>query len=112
MTNIFIFLQEKDISFTLPPTSFVQLHQKEFNDLLHKSVLEVISISDLSKDIKIFNCCFVDKIKNIETANAFEKSRLVIQVYNNHDKMLILIQSPTIQQMSQQPIFALSAIKP
>lgn len=72
----------------------------------------MISILEMPKNIKIFNSCFVDKIKNIGTANILEKLRLVVQTYNNHDKMSILTQLLTIQQISQQLIFALSTIKP
>lgn len=40
--------------------------------------------------MRIFNSRFIDEIKNEETATAFEKSRLVIQAYNDHDKEEIL----------------------
>ena len=72
----------------------------------------MFSILELPKDIRIFNFRFVDKIKNIGTAIVFEKSRLVVQDYNDHGKTAILAQSSTIQQMSQQIILALSASSP
>lgn len=50
----------------------------------------MVSILELLKNIRIFNSRFVDKIKNIEIAKVFEKSRLAIQIYNNHDKTSIL----------------------
>lgn len=70
----------------------------------------MVSILKVQKNIRIFNSRFVEKIKNIEIANDFEKLRLVVQAYNNYDKMSILIQSLTIEQISQQQILALSAI--
>lgn len=52
----------------------------------------MISILEVIKNIKIFNSCFVNNIKNIKVANAlFEKYKLVVQAYNNHNKMSILI---------------------
>jgi hypothetical protein len=38
----------------------------------------------------------------------FEKSRLVVQAYNNKKKEIILTQSPTIQRASQRVIIALA----
>lgn len=67
------------------------------NGLLEKRVFEIISISKIHKNIRILSSCFMNEIKNVETANALEKSRLVVQVYNDYDKISILIQSPTIQ---------------
>ena len=85
---------------------------KKINNLLEKSVFKVISISEVPKSIRIFNSHFVDKIKNIGAATAFEKFRLVVQAYNNHGKKMVLTQIPTIQQMSQRLILALSMINP
>ena len=44
----------------------------------------------------IYNSPFVDEIKNIDTIDAYKKSRLVMQIYNDDDKTKILIQTPTI----------------
>lgn len=101
MADIFTFLQEKDSPSPLISTLFVELRQKEMNDLFEKGVFEVVSISEGPKNIRIFNSRFVEEIKNVRTANAFEKSRLIVQAYNDHDKISILTQSPTIQRMSQ-----------
>ena len=112
ITDVSTFSQEKDSLSPLTPTPFVESRQKEMNGLIEKGVFEVVSISEVPKNIKIFNSRFVDEIQNIGAANAFEKSRLVVQAYNDHDKMSILTQSPTIQRMSQRLILALSAINP
>ena len=95
MADIFVFLKNNA---SKPP--FTNSRRKEINGLLEKGVFEVVTISDVLSRMRIFNSRFVDKIKNEGTAIAFEKSRLVVQAYNNHGKEEILIQSPTIQQMS------------
>lgn len=52
----------------------------------------------------------MDEVKNVGTDHAFEKSRLVVQAYNDYGKNFVLTQSPTIQRMSQRLILALTAI--
>jgi hypothetical protein len=46
--------------------------------------------------VHIFNSRIVNEIKGKATNCPFEKSRLVIQDYNNVEKEVILTQSPTI----------------
>ena len=50
----------------------------------------------------------MDEIKHLGTEKAFEKSRLVVQAYNDKGKDLILTQSPTIQRVSQRILLALT----
>ncbi|KAI0994902.1 hypothetical protein K3495_g13278 [Podosphaera aphanis] len=45
------------------------------------------------------------------TANAFEKSRLVVQAFKDNDKKTVLTQSPTIQRMSQRLLICLALYK-
>ena len=71
------------------------------NGLLEKSAFKVVAISDILSRMRIFNSRFVEEIKNEGTVTAFEKSRLVVQAYNDHGKEEILTQSPTIQRMIQ-----------
>lgn len=47
--------------------------------------------------MRIFNSCFLNKIKNERISIAFEKLRLIIWAYNNHGKENILTQSSTIK---------------
>jgi len=75
---------------------FIDSQQSEVNRLLEKGVFEVVSSATLPRGVRIFNSCFVDEIKYPGTSNAFEKSRLVVQAYNDQDKGLVLTQSPTI----------------
>jgi hypothetical protein len=69
-------------------------------------------LSNVPKSIKIFNFRFINEIKNIKTNKIFEKSRLVVQVYNNLEKSIVLTQSPTIQCISQRLILVLAASFP
>ena len=78
------------------PTPLVESRKKEINDLFEKSCFEIVSISDVFHGIRIFNSRFVDKIKNINTIDAYEKSRLVMQTYNDNGKAEMLTQIPTI----------------
>lgn len=93
---------------TTSATPFVESRRKEINGLLEKGVFDVIPISKVPSDIRIFKSRFVDEIKNIGTADAFEKSRLVVQAYNDQGKGLVLTQAPTIQRVSQRMILALT----
>ena len=60
--------------------------------------------------IKLFNFRFVDEIKNSSILAAFEKSRLIIQAFNDQKKGMIIIQSSTIQRINQRLILILTAI--
>ena len=75
---------------------FTDSRRKEIDGLLEKGVFEVIAIADVPKGARIFGSRFVDEIKNAGTNKAFEKSRLVVQAFNDHGKEQVLTQSPTI----------------
>ena len=66
----------------------------------------------MPKGVRLFNSRFVDEIKNKGTDKAFEKSRLVVQAYNDLEKELVLTQSPTIQRVSQRLILCIAAMLP
>jgi hypothetical protein len=89
---------------------FAQSRQKELNGLLEKGVFQVVDARDVPAGVRIFNSRFVDEIKDQGTDKAFEKSRLVVQAYKDAGKDMVLTQSPTIQQVSQQVILALTAM--
>ena len=91
------------------PAPFVKSRKKEINDLFEKNCFEVVSISDVLHEVRIFNSRFVDEIKNIGTIDAYEKSRLVVQIYNDDGKAEVLTQASTIQRMSQRLILTLTA---
>ena len=85
-----------DISVLVQETPFTDSQHKEINGLLKKGIFAVITKRDILQGICIFNSHFVNKIKHFSTDKAFEKSRLVIQAYNNQGKDLVLTQLPTI----------------
>ena len=58
--------------------------------------------------VRIFKSRMVNKVKGKATDSPFEKSRLVIQGFNDNGKEFILTQSPTIQRASQRVIVALA----
>jgi len=53
-------------------------------------MFELINLNNVSKEGRVFNSRFVNEIKNPSTNKAFEKSRLVVQVYNDLEKDLVL----------------------
>jgi hypothetical protein len=91
-----------------PKPSFVKSRRKEIDGLLTKGAFELAHESEVPVGTRIFGSRFVDKVKNSGTAKAFEKSRLVVQAYNDQGKDLILTQSPAVQRVSQRIILALA----
>jgi len=83
--------------------------KKEIDSLVARGVFAFEQF-DNSKHSQgqIFKSRIVWEIKGKATATPFEKSRLVIQAYNDHGKEIILTQSPTIQRASQRLIIALA----
>src|SRR5271155_1799902 len=104
--DISVYLQEN-----APLSQFRTSRQKELTGLLEKGVFEVVKLADVPDGIRLFNSRFVDEIKNPGTDLAFEKSRLVVQAYNDAEKKLVLTQSPTIQRVSQRLILCIAAMK-
>jgi hypothetical protein len=83
--------------------------KKEINSLLTRGVFAFEQFNDFKHGgEQIFKSRIVREIKGKATPTSFEKSRLVIQAYNNHGKEVILTQSPTIQRASQRLIIALA----
>jgi hypothetical protein len=87
-----------DISIFLQEPSYTDSRHKEINGLLEKGVFQLVNITTVPHGTRIFNSRFVDEIKNKGTDHAFEKSRLVVQAYNDHEKELVLTQSPTVRE--------------
>jgi hypothetical protein len=94
---------------TTPGLPFDQSRNEEIEGLIARGVFDFVQY-DPSKHagIRIFNSRLVNEIKGKATATPFEKSRLVIQAYNDEGKGMILTQSPTIQRASQRIIVALA----
>jgi hypothetical protein len=89
--NITVFLQDEVDSFfvSILTSTFAEWRQKEINNLLKRQVFEIIIISKVLKNVRIFDFRFVDEIKHSDTSQAYEKFRLMIQIYNDHEKTLI-----------------------
>jgi hypothetical protein len=107
--DIIVFLQEDEEISSIFTLTFTDSRRKEINDLLKRQVFEIITISEVFKNVRIFNSRFVDEIKHSDISQAYEKSRLMIQTYNDHEKTLMLTQAFTIQRMSQRIILAIAA---
>ena len=91
-------------------TQFTASRQKELTGLLAKGVFEIVKLSDIPAGIRLFNSRFVDEVKNKGTNKAFKKSRLVVQAYNDSEKVSVLTQSPTIMRVSQRLILCIAAM--
>jgi hypothetical protein len=107
--DITVFLQDDEEISSTSTSTFADSRRKEINDLLKRQVFELIIISKVFKNVRIFNSRFVDEIKHSDISQAYEKSRLVVQAYNDHEKTLMLTQAFTIQRMSQRIILAIAA---
>ena len=108
-TDISIFSQNDSQNDQLLQSAlFVKSRRKEINDLFEKNCFEIVSTANLFREIRIFNSRFVDEIKNIDIANAYEKSRLMMQAYNDEEKIEMLTQTFTIQRMNQRFILTLT----
>ena len=90
---------------------FKALWKKEINGLIAKGVFEfVLYDSRTMSGLRLFNSRLVDEVKGKTTNTPYEKSRLVIQAYNDEGKKEILTQLPTIQQVSQRLLLALTPL--
>jgi hypothetical protein len=96
-------------SFEILDVQFTESRRKEINGLLEKDVFEATDLEEIPPSIWIFNLWFVDEIKNPGIEKAFEKSWLVVQVYNDANKTTVLTESPTIQRCSQRLLLCLAA---
>ena len=79
---------------------------------MERGVFGVVTKKEIPTGTRIFRSRFIDQIKNKGTVNAYEKSRLVVQAYNDDGKRSILTQAPTIQRASQRLILALALMIP
>ncbi|KAI1002382.1 hypothetical protein K3495_g5815 [Podosphaera aphanis] len=104
LADITVFLNEE--------AQFKELRLKEIDELMEKGAFEVIQLSNIPAGIRIFYSRFVDEVKFRGTNKAFEKSRLVVQAYNDHEKGLVLTQSLTVQRVSQRLILCMASCIP
>jgi recombinational DNA repair protein (RecF pathway) len=66
---------------------FKRSQQQKINDLIAREVFEFVQYNLIKHlDIRIFNSRLINKAKEKATNTLFNKSRLVIQTYNNKGK--------------------------
>ena len=99
----------KEGRITTPGPPFQASDKQEIDSLIARGVFRFEEY-DPTKfgGVRIFKSRMVNEIKGKATDAPFEKSRLVIQGYNDDGKEVILTQSPTIQRASQRVIVALA----
>lgn len=93
---------------TTPGKPFQQSDQDEIDALIGNGTFEFTAFDSTIHTDRIFNSRLVREIKGKTTDRPYEKSRLVIQGFNDEGKANILTQSPTIQRSSQRIILALA----
>lgn len=94
---------------TTPGAPFEASGKHEIESLIARGVFQIEQYDPTKfRGIRIFKSRMVNEIKGKATNAPFEKSRLVIQGYNDDGKEVILTQSPTIQRASQRIIMALA----
>jgi hypothetical protein len=104
-------INQSNVSFLIDEDDqFTVFRQKKISRLMKKKIFRLVDSQEISTNARIFNSRFVDEIKNADTKKAFEKSRLIVQAYNDLNKNLMLTQSLTIQRVSQRLIVCLAII--
>ena len=91
-------------------TAFEKARLKELQGLLNQGVFAIMPIQK-AKGCRVYGSRFVDEIKNAGQPNAYEKSRLVVQGYNDKDHGLMTY-APTTQRASQRLLLAILAVDP
>jgi hypothetical protein len=95
----------------IPSSQYEESRRTEINGLLERGVFVPVDEKDIPPGTRIYTFRFVDEVKNRGTDKAYEKSRLVVQAYNDREKTLVLTQSPTIQRSSQRIILSIGSSK-
>ena len=84
---------QKEGRITTPRAPFQASDKQEINGLITRGVFKFKKYDPIKfNGVHIFKSRIVNKIKGKATDAPFEKSRLVIQGYNNNGKEIILIQ--------------------
>ncbi len=81
--SLFVVAFKLDSIIHIVLSQFAEFKQKEINDLIEKDVFQSIDKNDVSFDVRIFNSRFVDEIKHLDIDKTFEKSRLIMQTFND-----------------------------
>ena len=100
-------LREKGVITTLGEP-FEASTRIEWDSLVDSTVLLERYDSDTHAGKRIFRSRMVHEIKGKDTAQPYEKTRIVVMGYNDSGKAKVLTQSPTVQRVSQRLILALT----
>jgi hypothetical protein len=92
---------------TTPGAPFEASTKAEIEQLIKAGVFEFVRFGREVQSGQLFKARIVNEIKG-QNAKPYEKSRLVVQGYNDSGKETVLTQSPTIQRCSQRLILALA----
>ncbi|KJZ75136.1 hypothetical protein HIM_05622 [Hirsutella minnesotensis 3608] len=93
---------------TTPGAPFEQSDAQEIDNLIAQDVFKfVLWDPTLHGKERLFNARMVREVKGLAT-QPYEKSRLIIQGYNDRDKDRILTQSPTVQRAAQRLLMAIA----
>jgi hypothetical protein len=99
----------KEGQITVPGRPFEASDRQEIDNLIDRGVFRFEQYDHIKYNgTRIFKSRLVREIKGKTTNAPYEKSRLVIQGYQDDGKDVILTQSPTIQRASQRVIVALT----
>lgn len=88
---------------------FAQSRMAEFNSLMNRGVFSIVPTTETGTS-RVYGSRFVDTIKFAGKPQAHEKSRLVVQAYNDNNHGL-LTHAPTVQRLSQRLLLCLCAIE-
>lgn len=89
-------------------TRFEHSRHKEMKGLIEKNVFKLVNEKE-AKGHRIYGSRFVDEVKHEGTPDAYEKSRLVVQAFNDTSHGL-LTYAPTVQRASQRLLLAICAL--
>lgn len=93
---------------TTPGEPFELSRKTEVDSLIAGGVFEFVQFDETVHEERVFKSRLVDEVKGKGTERPYEKSRLVIQAYNDRGKEEILTQSPTIQRSAQRLILTIA----
>lgn len=89
-------------------TQFSASRNIEFNGLIERGVFTLVPES-MANGLRIYGSRFVDQVKNEGKPSAYNKSRLVVQAYGDHNHGL-LTHAPTVQRVSQRLLLIICAM--
>ncbi|CZS95546.1 related to TY1B TY1B protein [Rhynchosporium graminicola] len=113
--NVEVYLNYTDelfIGFPVVEPQYAASRRKEIDGLIAAGIFELVHKDELPAGARVFNAKFIDQTKFEGTQKAYEKSRLVVQAYNDSGKNQVLTTSPTIQRVSQRLLLVYAVMHP